>query len=87
MRAWDNRGGTITSWAEALSEPTVPRGSSALFTPTFPLRIPGPPGPGAPGLAGLQSFNLFVPIPEPSSIALFALTGVGILFGRLAKRR
>lgn len=66
VRAWDNLGGTITSWAQALANPNVAQGSSLLFTPGFDL------GGGAtlpPNLIGLTSFNLHV-VPEPSVIAL-----------------
>jgi len=83
VRAWDNRGGTITSWAAALAaKTTVPSGSSDLFV--VPFQLGGLPSPTAPNLAGLQSFNLFTTVPEPSVIALGVL-GAGCLF--LLRRR
>jgi len=83
LRAWDNKGGTVSTWAAALADPSVARGSSALFTPSFPLG--GPTDAGVvtpPGLQGLQSFNLVVP--EPGVIALGVL-GLGALLLRRRK--
>jgi hypothetical protein len=76
LRAWDNRFGTITTWADVMANPSIPQGSSALFTVPFPL------GEGAtlpPNLVGLTSFNLVVP--EPGVIALGVL-GLGALLLR-----
>ncbi len=54
LRAWENRGGTISNWLQVLADPTIARGQSrpfisqplggAYFTPV--------------NLAGLESFNL-----------------------------
>jgi hypothetical protein len=33
VRAWDNKAGTVNSWAEVIADPTAMRGSSGLFTP------------------------------------------------------
>jgi len=83
LRAWDNRSGTVATWAAAMADPTIARGSSALFTPSFPLGGPTPTGPVTPpGLAGLTSFNLVVP--EPGVIALGVL-GLGALLLRRRK--
>jgi hypothetical protein len=82
LRAWDNRGGTVATWAAAINDPTIARGSSALFTPTFPLGGPTLPPTTPPGLQGLQSFNLVVP--EPGVIALGVL-GLGALLLRRRK--
>jgi len=82
MRAWDNRAGQVTTWAAAMADPTIARGSSALFTPTFPLGGPTLPPTTPPGLQGLQSFNLVVP--EPGVIALGVL-GLGALLLRRRK--
>jgi len=79
LRAWDNQGGTITSWAAAMANPSLAQGSSALFT------VPAPLGGGAaapPNLLGLTSFNLVVP--EPGVIALGVL-GLGALLLRRRK--
>jgi hypothetical protein len=80
LRVWDNRGGTITSWAQVLQNPDVARGSSGVFTVDFPLGL-GTTLP--PTLQGLQSFQLSI-VPEPSVIALGVL-GAGCLF--LLRRR
>jgi len=83
LRAWDNRGGTITTWAAAMTDPTVARGSSALFTPAFPLGGLTSPPTTPPGLQGLQSFNLTL-VPEPGVVALGVL-GLGALLLRRRK--
>jgi len=79
LRAWDNRGGTIGTWADAMANPSIAQGSSALFTVPQPLGA-GPVTP--PNLLGLTSFNLVVP--EPGVIALGVL-GLGALLLRRRK--
>lgn len=68
MVAWDNQGGTLTSWAEArdawLAGETA-AGMSTILSVEYiggTLNVP-------PVLAGLESFNIFV-IPEPGGPAL-----------------
>lgn len=83
LRAWDNQGGTVTSWAMVLANMAVPRGTSTEFTATTggggnPPALPG-------NLSNLTSFNLFVPVPEPSVIALGALGLGALLFRRIRK--
>jgi len=80
MRVWDNKGGTITTWAQVLQDNSIARGWSTIFTVPFQL---GGGSVAAPSLIGLQSFQLFV-VPEPSVIALGAL-GAGCLL--LLRRR
>jgi len=81
LRAWDNKGGTITTWAQAVGDVTVASGASPLFTPPFDLGG-GPVTP--PNLIGLVSFNI-APVPEPSAIALGVL-GLGtVMFLRRRK--
>lgn len=81
VRAWDNKGGTITTWADALA--ASQRGESgAGFSDIFTMNVGG----GAltpPNLTGLRSFNLTI-VPEPSLIALGAL-GFGALLLRRRK--
>jgi len=78
FRVWDNRGGTITTWAQVMADPTILHGSSGTFT-TAVAEPPNTP----PNLVGLTSFNLFA-VPEPSVIALGAL-GLGALLLRRRK--
>ena len=79
VRAWDNRGNTITSWAQVLMDTTIPRGWSTTFQSPNLTVSPNPP----PTTPGMTSFNLFVP--EPSVIALGAL-GLGALLLRRLRR-
>jgi hypothetical protein len=60
MRVWDNQGGTITSWAQALAAVGRGGGKSGTFDV---LKIGGQANP-APSLDGLRSFGFS--IPEPS---------------------
>lgn len=72
VRAWDNRGGTLITWAEIMADPSIPAGTSDIFTGTVVF------APGAPALmTGITSFNLTV-VPEPSVLAL-GLFGGGLL--------
>jgi len=82
VRAWDNKGGTITTWQQVLAnETTVAHGESTIFTVNQTLGQA--PSITPPNLSGLQSFQLYV-VPEPSVIALGVL-GAGCLF--LLRRR
>jgi hypothetical protein len=82
LRAWNNMGGAVTSWAMVMADPAnIPHGSSPIFTPPFDL---GGGSVTPPNLIGLQSFNLFV-VPEPSLIALGALGLGALLLRRLRK--
>ena len=80
-RAWDNRGGTITSWAQVMaSGGQVAAGTSGV------LVFGGPLGGGTVALPftdGIRSFQLTM-VPEPSLIALGAL-GLGALLLRRRK--
>lgn len=64
MRVWDNMGGTASTWAQAQSNPSVPRGSSLAWSVTAPS---GTPPPATSPMAGLRSFNLCLP-PQPPTI-------------------
>jgi len=81
IRAWDNRGGTITSWAQVMAMGgQVAAGTSGV------LVFGGPLGGGTVALPftdGIRSFQLTM-VPEPSLIALGAL-GLGALLLRRRK--
>jgi len=79
VRAWDNKGGTLTSWAAVLADPTALRGASPLFTATLGG---GPVTP--PNMTGLVSFNIHSLVPEPSVVAIGAI-GLGALLLRRRK--
>lgn len=72
VRAWDNAGGSISSWETA----TI-RGQSASFT-SQPLGDPSNAS-TLPVLTGLNSFSL---VPEPTTIALGVLGGLVLLMRR-----
>lgn len=76
LRAWDNQGGTITSYGAASI-----RGASAIFNTAGPLGGSGNPPATAATLQGLTSFSI---VPEPSVIAL-AVVGAGALLLRRRK--
>lgn len=74
VRAWDNVGGTVTSFANAIT-----RGQSAIFQS-------GALGGGvnfSPDMTGWQSFNIYV-VPEPST---FVLAGLGVASLLIFRRR
>lgn len=80
VRAWDNQGGTITSWHSAFV-----RGASAPFEVTNlgdgVLTLPA-------DMANFRSFNIWTPIPEPHPAVLFSLGALGFwLFRRGQWRR
>jgi hypothetical protein len=83
VRAWDNQGGTITSWEQVMANASVvPHGASPLFTPPYQLGTPlGQPL----NLIGLESFNLYV-VPEPSVWALGAVAAGALVLHRLRRR-
>lgn len=75
LRVWDNQGGTITSWPEAVARwqsGTIAIGYSDLFTPPYDL---GDSLVTPPSLAGLTSFNL-TQTPEPSCVTLVFIAGL-----------
>lgn len=75
VRAWDNVGGTVTSYGAA----TI-RGASALF-----LSQPLGGGPLlAPDMTGWQSFNIYI-VPEPSTFVLAGLGAASLLIFRRRK--
>lgn len=82
LRVWDNQGGTITSWSQAIGSLTA-KGYSDLFTPNFDL------GGGAvlpPNLIGLTSFAI-MPAPEPSGFAFGIVASLGFLLRCHSKRK
>ena len=84
IRAWDNRGGSVSTWQAVLANPSIARGTSGTF---LSAALGGTDGSGnpviPPNTTGWQSFGLYV-VPEPSTIAL-AVLGLGSLL--LFRRR
>jgi len=83
VRVWDNKGGTLGTWAQALAAFNIGQtaiGESTLFTVNQQL---GSGSTAQPTIAGFESFQLHT-VPEPSVIALGVL-GAGCLF--LLRRR
>lgn len=82
MVAWDNRGGTITTWQDAEAAwlaGDIAAGKSPIFTVESiggDFNVP-------PYMIGLQSFNIYL-IPEPST---FALAGLGAAALMIFRRR
>ncbi len=80
LRAWDNKGGTITTWSAAeaaWNAGQIAAGKSALFNVNA---IGGDLNTSA-NLVGLKSFNIYF-IPEPSMFALLGLGTLGMLIFR-----
>jgi hypothetical protein len=82
VRVWNNQGGIITTWDQALAAWTVGAtaiGWSDIFTVPFPLGNTEQPPNIPANLVGLTSFQLFLndtSVPEPSVIA-FGLLAAG----------
>jgi hypothetical protein len=80
VRVWDNKGGTLTTWAAAETAwmaGEIAAGKSTLFNVTAiggDLNTP-------PNLVGLTSFQLIM-VPEPSTFALLGLGALGMLIFR-----
>jgi len=78
FRAWDNQGGTVTTWAQVMAAGgMIASGSSDVYVFTSPLST-GPNG--QPDTALIRSFQRTV-VPEPSLIALGEL-GLGVFLLR-----
>jgi hypothetical protein len=81
LRVWDNQGGIIHTWPQALNAGTA-HGESPLFNL---VNIGGGVN-AAPALVGLQSFNIWQ-IPEPSTLALVCLGAAAALIFRHRRNR
>lgn len=83
VRVWENKGGTLTSYAAAVAAGNAQYGQSTVFqlaNTTAGLGNPGatPPIP-APALVGMTGFTL---VPEPSTYALLGLGALALLIRR-----
>jgi hypothetical protein len=81
LRAWENRAGTITNWAQVLADPGIARGESIPFvTPPLGGAFHAPPN-----LIGLESFNLATGrVQRPSLKINFQPTNAPVPLGYLA---
>ena len=86
VRAWDNLGGTITSWALALANPAVAKGTTPMVTTGALGGVDsnGNAFPVAPDSTGWTSFNIAA-VPEPSTFVLAGLGAAGLLIFRRRK--
>jgi len=73
VRAWDNKGGTVTSWSDLLNDT---KGNSAMFSQPLGGGVLLPPD-----MTGWNSFNIYQ-IPEPGTFVLGALGAGALLFVR-----
>lgn len=78
VRAWDNLGGTVLTWAQALT--LSAHGVSAVFQSTALGGIGAPPV-----LENVRSFNLTSTVPEPGTLALAGLGAASMLLFRRKK--
>jgi hypothetical protein len=87
FRAWDNQGGTVTSWAQVIARIMAGGNQAAGAGDPFAIGNLGGVDNGVvtpvPSTTGARSFNLTI-VPEPSLIALGAL-GLGALLLRRRK--
>ena len=79
IRVWDNRGGSVSTWAAALMDPTIAQGTSPLL---HGVVLSGLASDGTPVLGDANLYvlmpNFKISIaPEPSSLGLLSL---GIVF-------
>jgi hypothetical protein len=83
MRVWYNHGGTITSWAQAISSAQFGSQYAFGFSDTFTSPVLSAPPDVPPYMVGLVSFNLQgTLVPEPSVIAFAALGLTTLLLRR-----
>lgn len=79
IRVWDNKGGSVTSWAQALVDGTVAKGSSPVVTVAA---LGGMDSNGSlyiePDSTGWTSFNVTI-VPEPGAFVLAGFGAVGLL--------
>jgi len=85
LRVWDNQGGTITSWADALAAGVAHGVSATYLSPNLGGTDPG----GGPDITptqavNLRSFNLQA-VPEPTTLAMLGLGAAALLVIRRRK--
>ena len=79
LRVWDNVGGTITSWGQALTAGAAAGKSSLFDVASIGGNLNTPPF-----LTGLQSFNIYA-VPEPGTFVLAGLAAASLLIFRRRK--
>jgi hypothetical protein len=82
VRAWDNQGGTLDTWATAVAAYQAGQtagGESTMFTIAASLGDGTTANP-TPTIAGFESFQLaFAPVPEPSTLATLTFAVVALV--------
>jgi hypothetical protein len=85
VRVWDNVSGLYSTWASAQTAwnaGTIAAGKSSLLS----INSIGGNVNTPPNLTGLTSFNIYyVPVPEPTTMALIALGGASLVLFRRRK--
>lgn len=85
VRAWDNRGGAVTGWADVFGEQDLPRGYSnrVIDYELAGLDADNIPHVGS-GNASIKDFGLYYIVPEPAALCLASL-GLSVLLFRHRK--
>ena len=76
VRAWDNKGGTVTTWNDVLNDT---KGASDMFTQALGGGVLLPTD-----MTGWTSFNIYT-VPEPSTFVLAGLGAASLLIFRRRK--
>jgi len=81
IRAWDNVGGTVTSWAQVITSGALSGASSVITSAALGGIDSGGNIVSTPATSGWTSFNIYA-VPEPGTIALAGLGAAALLIFR-----